>query len=165
MGMFNTTGLGGTQIRKEKTLKKLERLQKTVRHEEPDRVPVSDFFWGGFIERWRKELGLSEDANPYYFYDLDWIVTVCNMDPWIRSFETVEETEEEVIVKETAESLVKKWEEQAAQLTTDRWTTAAILEQTMITPSCGTGSLSLELAEKVLSLTSDVSATLRSKYL
>jgi hypothetical protein len=74
-------------------------------------------------------------------------------------------SEEDTIIKETADSLVAKWEEQAAQLSTDKWTTAAILEQTMITPSCGTGSLSLELAEKVLSLTSDVSATLRSKYL
>ena len=73
--------------------------------------------------------------------------------------------EPEVIIKETAESLVVKWEEQAELLTTERWTTAAILEQTMITPSCGTGSLSLELAEKVLSMTSEISATLRAKYL
>jgi methionine synthase II (cobalamin-independent) len=73
--------------------------------------------------------------------------------------------EEEVIIKETAESLVAKWEEQAALLSTDRWTTTAILEQTMITPSCGTGSLSLELAEKVLSLTSEISAILRAKSL
>ena len=34
-------------------------------------------------------LGLPEDANPYYYYDLDWIATVPNMDPWIRSFETL----------------------------------------------------------------------------
>lgn len=74
-------------------------------------------------------------------------------------------SEEKVIIKETVDSLVAKWEEQAAQLNTDKWTTAAILEQTMITPSCGTGSLSLELAEKVLSLTCDVSAILRGKYL
>jgi hypothetical protein len=73
--------------------------------------------------------------------------------------------EEEIIIRETTESLVAKWEEQAALLTTERWTTSAILEQTMITPSCGTGSLSLELAEKVLKLTSEISATLRAKYL
>ena len=53
-------------------------------------MPVSDFFWGGFIERWRKELGLPADASPYYHYDLDWIVTVPNMDPWIRPFETIQ---------------------------------------------------------------------------
>jgi len=74
-------------------------------------------------------------------------------------------SEEDVIIEETTESLVAKWEEQAAQLNNERWTTAAILGQTMITPSCGTGSLSLELAEKVLKLTSEVSAILRGKYL
>ena len=47
-------------------------------------MPISDFFWGSFIKRWREELGLPADANPYYHYDLDWIVTVPNMDPWIR---------------------------------------------------------------------------------
>lgn len=80
-------------------LKKLERMNKTLRHEEPDRVPISDFFWGSFIERWIKDLGLPEDANPYYYYDLDWIVTVTNMDPKIRPFETIKEDEFEVIVK------------------------------------------------------------------
>ena len=78
--------------RKENTLRKLDRLKKALRHQEPDRVPISDFFWGGFIRRWREELGLPADANPYYHYDLDWICTVPNMDPWIRSFETIRET-------------------------------------------------------------------------
>jgi uroporphyrinogen decarboxylase len=99
MGMFNTVGNTEVEGRKDSTLKKLERLQKSMKHQEADRVPISDFFWGGFIERWRKELGLPDDANPYYYYDLDWIVTVCNMDPWIRPFETIEEGEGYVIVK------------------------------------------------------------------
>ena len=84
--------------RKENTLRKLERMNKALRHEEPDRVPISDFFWGGFIERWRRELGLPADA-PRYHYDLDWIVTTPNMDPWIRPFETLRETPDEVVVK------------------------------------------------------------------
>ena len=49
---------------------------RALRHQEPDRVPISDFFWGSFIQRWRQDLGLPDDANPYYYYDLDWIVTV-----------------------------------------------------------------------------------------
>ena len=98
--MFDTAGqTAGSGARKENTLRKLDRLSKALRHEEPDRVPISDFFWGSFIERWRRELGLPADANPYYHYDLDWIVTVPNMDPWIRPFETVKETPEEVTVK------------------------------------------------------------------
>lgn len=99
MGMFDTTGRSGSAERKESTLKKLVRMNKALSHEEPDRVPVSDFFWGSFIERWKQDLGLPDDANPYYYYDLDYIVTVPNMDPWIRPFATLKETPEEVVVK------------------------------------------------------------------
>jgi uroporphyrinogen decarboxylase len=100
MSMFDTVGTAADQAgRKDNTLRKLERLNRALRHEEPDRVPISDFFWGSFTERWRRELGLPADANPYHHYDLDWIVTVPNMDPWIRPFETLRETPEEVVVK------------------------------------------------------------------
>ncbi len=109
MGMFETTGTDSSAAaRKDNTLRKLQRLKKALRHEEPDRVPISDFFWGSFIRRWRKELGLAEDANPYYYYDLDWIATVPNMDPWIRSFETLEETAEEVVVKTGYGAILRK---------------------------------------------------------
>ena len=92
MGMFDTRGAATTTgERKPNTLRKLERMNKALRHEEPDRVPISDFFWGSFIRRWRRELNLPDDANPYYYYDLDWIVTVPNMDPHIQSFETLRE--------------------------------------------------------------------------
>lgn len=100
MSMFDTVGkVAGAAERKPNTLRKLERMNQALRHQEPDRVPISDFFWGSFIERWRRELGLPADANPYYHYDLDWIVTVPNMDPWIRPFETLKETTEEVVVR------------------------------------------------------------------
>ena len=107
--MFDTTGrtVHGA-ARKDNTLRKLDRVNKALRHEEPDRVPISDFFWGGFIQRWRRELGLPPDANPYYHYDLDWIVTVPNMDPWIRPFETLKETPEEVEVKTGFGAIVHK---------------------------------------------------------
>jgi uroporphyrinogen decarboxylase len=85
--------------RSKNCLAKLERMNKTLHHEEPDRVPISDFFWGGFIKRWRKELDLPVDASPYDYYDLDWIVTIPNMDPKIQSFETIREDENEVVVK------------------------------------------------------------------
>ena len=100
VSMFNTIGKT-TEIsgRGDNTLRKLERMNRALRHEEPDRVPISDFFWGGFTRRWREELGLAPDANPYYHYDLDWIVTVANFDPWIRPFETLSETPDEVTVR------------------------------------------------------------------
>jgi uroporphyrinogen decarboxylase len=109
LGMFGTFGnVTGCADRKENTWRKLERLNKALRHKEPDRVPISDFFWGSFTERWRKELGLPEDANPYFYYDLDWISTVPNMDPWIRSFETLSETPEEVVVKTGFGAIMRK---------------------------------------------------------
>ena len=80
-------------------LAKLDRMNKALTHEEPDRVPISDFFWGSFIKRWREELNLPADASPYDYYDLDWIVTIPNMDPKIQSFETIKEDETEVVVK------------------------------------------------------------------
>ena len=76
-----------------------ERVLKSINHQEPDRVPISDFFWGGFVERWKKELNLPQDASPYTYYDLDWIVTLPNMDPKIRAFETIREDRSEVVVK------------------------------------------------------------------
>ena len=69
------------------------------------------------------------------------------------------------IEKESAESLTMLWEHQVKKLVRPGRDQADLLRQTLITPSCGTGSLSLEHAEKVLQLTKDVSANLRAKYL
>ncbi len=79
-----------------------------MRHEEPDRVPITDFFWSSFLDRWREDLGLPADANPYRYYDLDLIVTVPNMDPHIKPFEIVRETDEEVIVRTGFEALIQR---------------------------------------------------------
>ena len=106
--MFETFGTTASTGRRENTLRKLERLNRALRHQEPDRVPISDFFWGGFKERWRKELGLPVDADPYYYYDLDWIVTVPNMDPWIRPFETLKEDAEGVVVRTGFGAIIHK---------------------------------------------------------
>jgi uroporphyrinogen decarboxylase len=89
-------------------LKKLERINKAIRHVEPDRVPISDFFWGSFINRWRQELNLPDETSPYDYYDLDWLVTTPNMDPKIQSFETIKEDENEVIVKTGFRTTMRK---------------------------------------------------------
>jgi methionine synthase II (cobalamin-independent) len=74
-------------------------------------------------------------------------------------------SEKEYIEQETAESLLARWEAQAAQLVNDSWDYQSLLRQTLITPSCGTGSLPLAHAKKVLALTRDLSKLLRDKYL
>jgi len=70
----------------------------------------------------------------------------------------------EQILAESADSLVALWESHADLLADSRWHRTALLAQTLITPSCGTGSLSFDLARRVLELTRDVSAVLRLKY-
>jgi len=89
-------------------LAKVERMRKTLNHQEADRVPVSDFFWGSFLERWRRDLGLPADADIYTYYDLDWQVTIPNMDPHIRPFETLKETDEEVVVRTGFNAVIRK---------------------------------------------------------
>lgn len=74
-------------------------------------------------------------------------------------------SEEEHIVKETPDSLVNLWESQARQLADNEWTLSRILQQSLITPSCGTGALTPELATRVLHLTCEVSRILQDRYL
>jgi hypothetical protein len=71
--------------------------------------------------------------------------------------------EPEDIDRENVDSLAAKWESQAAGLEKagggDR---KAVLDRSLITPSCGTGSLDLEHATRVLHLTQEVSRRVRS---
>ncbi|MDD5759655.1 MAG: hypothetical protein PHI06_11310 [Desulfobulbaceae bacterium] len=69
------------------------------------------------------------------------------------------------IMNESCDSLVALWERQTDLLAGGRWDKAAIIAQSLITPSCGTGAIPLEAAERVLALTRDVSAAIRQKYL
>jgi uroporphyrinogen decarboxylase len=89
-------------------LAKLDRMTKTLCHQEADRVPISDFFWGSFLERWRVELGLPADASPYQYYNLDWQVTTPNMDPHVKPFEVLRENDEEVVVRTGFEAVIRK---------------------------------------------------------
>ena len=65
------------------------------------------------------------------------------------------------IEKETASNLVAKWEGQAARIEELGPGRKEILARSVITPSCGTGSLSLDHAVKVLEMTREVSAVVR----
>ena len=72
-------------------------------------------------------------------------------------------TAAEHLAGETAESLADKWFAQAGELERLGLDPRTIFAQTLITPSCGTGTLSEPLAEKVLSLTAQVSTLIRDK--
>jgi hypothetical protein len=83
-------------------------MDAALHHREADRVPVSDSFWGSFIERWRRELGLPKDADIHRHYDLDWQATVPNMDPRIRQFEVVESCDTEIVVRTGYGAVIRK---------------------------------------------------------
>lgn len=69
----------------------------------------------------------------------------------------------EDVTKETADSLISKWERQAEKIEALGIDRVKIKAQTLITPSCGTGSLPLDSAKKVLNLTKELSKRIRNK--
>lgn len=83
----------------------------------------------------------------------------------IMAWGGVPTSRDEDIQTETTESLTRLWHKQVKAFTGEHKSAEKILNQTVITPSCGTGSLSPELAKKVLDLTHNVSAALRSDLL
>jgi hypothetical protein len=70
----------------------------------------------------------------------------------------------EKIKNETAESLFTKLEHVVDNLTKKGIDKDLIWEKCLLTPSCGTGSLSIDLSEKILSDLSEVSKKVKSKY-
>jgi len=67
------------------------------------------------------------------------------------------------IQNESAESLFVKWEYQVKELAAKGMNESKLMAQMLIAPSCGTGSLSPELAIKVLSLTHELSGKIRKQ--
>lgn len=104
---------GPTFTRSPGCIAKLERMRAALTHREADCVPVSDFFWGSFLRRWREELALAHDADIYRYYDLDWQATIPNMDPHIRTFEVIRENEQEVVVRTGFGAVIRKRFDQA----------------------------------------------------
>jgi methionine synthase II (cobalamin-independent) len=67
------------------------------------------------------------------------------------------------IANETPSSLVAKWESQVSRIEALGIERSKILSRSLITPSCGTGSLGPDQAIRVLEMTREVSDTLRSQ--
>lgn len=68
------------------------------------------------------------------------------------------------IQDETVEGLAEKLEKVMDNLASKGIDKASLIEQSMITPSCGTGSLSIEDAERVFKLTGELSEYLKQKH-
>jgi len=76
---------------------KIERMRAALSHREGDRVPVGEFFWTGFLKKYRQRFG--DQFDPYRHFDLDYVVITPNMDPRIQPFEIVTQDGDDVVVK------------------------------------------------------------------
>ena len=70
-------------------------------------------------------------------------------------------TDDDSASREAADSLAEKWLEQARFLTGPGLTLESLLQHSLITPSCGCGSLGEAAAERVVCLTRQVSERIR----
>jgi hypothetical protein len=66
--------------------------------------------------------------------------------------------------KETAASLVRRFEEQVKQVAALGIDPRQLINQSLITPACGAGTLSIDLAKKVLKITREISEEIRKRY-
>ena len=80
-----------------KNKEKIQRMRDALSHREGDRVPVGEFFWTGFLNQYRRRRG--DPFDPYRHFDLDYIVITPKMDPKIRPFEVLAETETDITVR------------------------------------------------------------------
>lgn len=69
-----------------------ERFLKVYRHEEPDRIPMTDSFWGATLERWRRE-GLPAGVAPQTFFGFDLTAGISVDNSPRYEQQTVEETD------------------------------------------------------------------------
>jgi len=52
--------------------------------------------------------GLAKETDIYRYYDLDWTVTVPNMDPHVKQFEILEESSDHVVLRTGFEAVIRK---------------------------------------------------------
>jgi len=69
----------------------------------------------------------------------------------------------EDIEKESTASLLAQWDEKVRRLEDLGIDRSTLMAQSFITPSCGTGSITLDLAQKVLKLTREISDAIRRR--
>ena len=82
------------------------RLRAALAHREGDRVPISDFFWTGFLQKARGQWGA--DLDIYRKFDLDYVVVNPNMDPVIQDFEILEDDGENIKLRTGFGAVVRR---------------------------------------------------------
>ena len=80
-----------------KAVEKTRRLRDALSHREGDRVPITDFFWTGFLNRCKQKWG--GDFDPYRHFDLDYVYAGPNMDPRIQPFEVVSQSGDDIVIR------------------------------------------------------------------
>lgn len=73
--------------------------------------------------------------------------------------------DKEALEKSTIETMVEKFDQAISYLTQKGIDKKMLLSQSMVTPSCGAGSLTIELSEKAMNLTKELSDELIKKYM
>ncbi len=81
----------------------------------------------------------------------------------ILAWGIVPTSDSEAIEKESVSSLLALWEDEVRQVEALGVPRSEIFDKSLITPSCGTGSLSFADATRVLELTRELSAQIREK--
>ncbi|HSV31324.1 MAG TPA: uroporphyrinogen decarboxylase family protein [Atribacteraceae bacterium] len=88
---------------------KRERVLTALRdRREPDRVPLTDFYWTDFYRNWLREMNLPEGTDIYEYYDLDVKLITPNIDPRVESCRVLEQTKDYVVFKSGFGCTVKK---------------------------------------------------------
>lgn len=87
---------------------KRNRVITALNRQEPDRIPIGEWFWGTFLARCRRDFHQEPTFDPYRYFDLDLVVINPNMDPHIQQFQVLEETPEHITVKTGWGCTVKK---------------------------------------------------------
>jgi len=89
---------------------KITRIRKTLKDRvEPDRIPIHDFFWEEFLDRWKKDLGLPEDTNIYEYYDMDMMVISANWEPKVEQISLIEKTKDYILYEDGFGATIKKF--------------------------------------------------------
>lgn len=85
-----------------------ERIELTLKHKEPDRIPIMDTIWNTTISRWKQE-GLPADQDPsgYFGYD-GWVAVGADISLQLPS-KTIEETEDYIVSRNSDGAVNKYW--------------------------------------------------------